>query len=304
MEATGAQLALQRASEGVRFHYDLPPEFFRCFLDSGMNYSCAYFAEGDKDLDAAQKAKTDLICRKLDLVPEDHLLDIGCGWGGLLFHAVEAYGCRAAGITLSPIQADYLNDEARRRGLTERLRAEVAHVLEMPFLEGAFSKIATVGAIEHMEELAAVFSECSRVLADEGRMLVHGMVRPKNARADRRPSGAEKWVEEHIFPVGFLRDFSHVSERLERNGFEIVDAHNITDHYTRTLECWLDRLQANEGRAAQIAGHEQTRTFLVWLAGCVCSFEENNLLCYQILTRKIRPGIPRSPLPPRPLEWR
>lgn len=295
---------LQRDFEGVQFHYDLPPEFFQCFLDRRMVYSCAYFPDPGADLETAQEAKLDLVCRKLDLTPEDHLLDVGCGWGGLLLHAAGRYGCRATGITLSPVQAEYVNTRAEAQRLASQVRAEVVHVLEMPYPAASFSRIATVGAIEHMEDLQRVFERCAAALRPDGRMLVHGMVHPWVLNADAAPGGAAEWVREHIFPVGVMRDLSHVLLRLERSALEIIDVQNITDHYALTLERWTENLQDNLERAAELVGPERARTFLVWLAGCVCGFSENNVLCYQILARRIQPGSVREPLPLRRPDWR
>lgn len=295
---------LQRDEAGIRFHYDLPPEFFATFLDSGMNYSCAYFDEDDEPLEAAARRKLELIARKLRLRPGDRVLDIGCGWGGFLFHAAAEHGASATGITLSPAQADFVRQRAEEHGLSDRVRVELVHALAMPYAPESFDKIVTVGAIEHISDLPKLFTDCARLLTPHGWMLVHGMSRPwpLYQRNRNEPPGAEsKFLREQIFPVGELIPFREHIAALEVGGFEVVDVENITDHYTLTLLRWLENLQSREEElfAQGLVDPTRLRAQVAFLAGSAVGFQDDGIRCYQTLCRKISAAIERPPLPLR-----
>jgi cyclopropane-fatty-acyl-phospholipid synthase len=169
-----------RNRRAISFHYDLAPEFFALWLDQRMIYSCAYFAtEEESDLDRAQCRKLDYICRKLRLRPGDRLLDIGCGWGGLLIHAADHYGARALGITLSVRQAAVARQRIRDSGLNERCRVEVCDYRDLE-LDQQFDKIASVGMFEHVGEaqLPEYFSRAWRLLRPGGAFLNTGIAAP------------------------------------------------------------------------------------------------------------------------------
>ena len=145
----------EAVAEGIRFHYDLPPEFFRLFLDHPtMSYSCAYFRDGEGSLEEAQLRKLELIARKLQLQPGDRVLDIGLGWGNMALFAAER-GCRVVGMTLAPEQAGYVRGEARRRGLADRVEVLVEEARTLPFPDRSFDKVVTIGATEHIADIAS-----------------------------------------------------------------------------------------------------------------------------------------------------
>jgi len=289
--------------EGIQFHYDLPAEFFRYFLDEGMNYTCAYFRHPEEPLDQAQQNKLALICRKLQLKPGDHVLDIGCGWGNFAFYAAEQFGCRVTGITLSNAQVEFIRHKAQKTGLSSKVEAIPMHALEMSFPLGNFDKVVTIGAIEHIPHLKKMFAECANILKDEGLMLVHGMTKPWQLRqraldGEEDTSEESRFLTENIFPVGEMISLTELIGALEPNNFEVLDVHNITDHYTLTLQNWLENLQKNEETIKDkgIVDISRLRAQMLFLAGCVESFQENRVLCYQALARKIRPDEVRVPL--------
>ncbi len=287
-------------TKAVASHYDIPPKFFAGFLGPRMAYSCAYFANDDDALDKAEENKLLLTAKKLDLKPEDLLLDIGCGWGSFIFYAAEKFGCSAIGITLSGEQAAFVNKVAEERGFADKVKARVLHVYDMDFPEKYFDKIVTIGAIEHMDDLHRVFLKSATILKDEGLMLVHGMTKPWASREEEIEgitSEVGEMVKEH-FGVGYWKSLWEVMEALEKSGFEILDHENITRHYQLTVERWLERLQENEDSLVdKVIPEEKYREFLVFMAGYIVGFETSNTLCNQILCRKIQCGDIRPALP-------
>lgn len=298
-----AQLAAD--AEGIQFHYDLPTAFFRLFLDPTLSYSCHYFLRPDETLAQAAINKLELVARKIELTAEDAVLDVGCGWGSFILWAAERYGCRATGITLSPSQADYVREQAAARGLAERIAVHVMHANAMDLPVGAFDKIVTIGAIKHIAALDGLWRDCARLLrgGPRARLLAHGMTAPAAARGHDpgpRLSGEADFIKEYIPPVGQFTTLGDVVRPLESAGFEVLDVENITDHYTRTLRRWLANLSAHAGDLGAASGvaPEWFRAQLLFLGGCVESFEENRILCYQTLARPIAVDTPRAALPP------
>lgn len=297
---------LEADAAGIAFHYDLPPEFFRLFLDPTLSYSCHYFLTPAETLARAALNKLELVARKLDLRREDRVLDVGCGWGSFLLWAAARHGCHATGITLSPRQAAYVRQEADARGLGALVDVHVMHANEMTFAAGSFDKIVTIGAIEHIADLDGLWRDCARLLrgGPDARMLVHGMTVPPAARRPGRPegqlSGEASFIQEYIFPVGAMTHLHEVIRTLEVNDLEVIDVEPITDHYTRTLQGWLDNLLANADETAPPPGvpPERLRAQLLFLAGCVEAFSEGRIFCYQTLVRPVTIGPPRRPLPP------
>ncbi|HEY3318065.1 MAG TPA: cyclopropane-fatty-acyl-phospholipid synthase family protein [Coriobacteriia bacterium] len=290
-----------RDKAAISSHYDLPPEFFASFLGPRMAYSCAYFRSEDTPLAQAEEDKLTLTAEKLCLEPGDRVLDIGCGWGSFIHFAAERYGVTCVGITLAEEQARAVERRAAREGTRERVRADVVHAYDMDYGAGAFDKIVTIGAIEHMEDLGRVFGRCSEMLADDGLMLVHGMTQPWRSRR-RLMRGetdeATRLLYEH-FGVGHWHSLWEVVEGLEKNGFEILDVENISQHYKLTVERWLDNLLANEDRIVGegILPDEKVREFIAFFAAYVVSFEMSETICSQVLARKTLEGRLRDPYP-------
>ena len=281
---------------GIRFHYDLPPEFFRLFLDrETMSYSCAYFRDGKQNLGEAQRRKLDLVSRKLDLQPGDRVLDIGLGWGNMALNAAQL-GCRVVGMTLAPEQARYVREEAKRRGLGDRLQVLVEEARSLPFPDESFDKVVTIGATEHIDDLGTLFREVARVMTAEALFLQHAMTQPAGPE---EPSVELDFLKQHIFPVGRMKTLTEYAQAFEEAGLEVIDVHNITDHYTLTLHRWLRNLEAAGQSAATALGvsAERYRAQLLFLAGSCVSFAEGRIFCYQELLRKIDRRRYRRALP-------
>ena len=258
-----------RDAAAIHFHYDVGNSFYKLWLDRRMVYSCAYFRSQDDSLDVAQEAKLDLICRKLRLKPGERLLDIGCGWGGLVMHAAEHYGVDATGITLSENQADFAKERIAEAGLGERCRVAIRDYRTLTAADN-FDKIASIGMVEHvgLTHLPVYFESVFRALKPGGLFLNHGIVslgeaRPRSTgeRIFRTFWRADAFIDKYVFPDGKLTATDDVIAAAEGSGFEVRDVESLREHYAMTLRHWLRSLEEKAAEATELVG---THTFRVW----------------------------------------
>jgi cyclopropane-fatty-acyl-phospholipid synthase len=283
-----------RDAAAVRYHYDVSNEFYRLWLDRHMIYSCAYFITGAEDLDTAQEQKLDHICRKLRLAPGERLLDIGCGWGGLLNWAAAHYGVSGVGVTLSRPQAELARERAAQSGLTERLEFRVEDYRDIAG-EGEFDKIVSVGMYEHVgiANLPRYFATIARLLKPGGLMLNHGITAgDRDGRAQGPPGG--EFIDRFVFPGGELPHISRALYEIAGAGLEIVDVEDLRPHYPPTLKHWVRRLEAAREAAIAAAGIERYRIWRLYMAGMAHAFDRDWLSVAQVLA--IKP-LPRGPAP-------
>lgn len=295
-DAEGRSRAGARNSEFIQFHYDVGNDFYALFLDPQMQYSCAYFPEGVETLEDAQVAKLDMICRKLRLAPDETFLDIGCGWGGLVCHAVKHYGVKATGITLSPSQAEEARARAQREGIAERVQIEIMDYRDM---SGTFDKIASIGMYEHigLKNIDGYFGKVKSLLAADGLLLNHAISRGAKARRTRfakRPE--QRALQKYIFPGGELDDIGHTIAAIERAKMEVHDVEAWRRHYERTTRLWCERLTARRTEAEALVGGPTYRLWVAYLGGCSLAFMRGSARIYQTLISRSAKGIP--PLPP------
>ena len=251
----------KRDQEAVRSHYDVGNDFYSLWLDRSLVYSCAYFPDGSEDIDAAQRAKLDHLCRKLRLVPGERLLDIGCGWGGLIRHAAANYGVEALGITLSERQAALAREKLRADGLERRCRVEVRDYRDFP-PGTTFDKVVSVGMFEHVgrAELPTYFRQAARLTKPGGLFLNHGIVRARDGdeglrRWVRRLLWRQgKFIDRYVFPDGELVPLDEAVRDAEGAGLETRDVETLRDHYALTLRQWVRRLEAARGAAEKLVG--------------------------------------------------
>lgn len=267
----------------VGYHYDVGDDFYRLWLDENMIYSCAYFKDGNEDIDLAQRQKLDHICRKLMLRPGDRLLDLGCGWGGLLYWAAQHYGVSGVGITLSARQCAYARQwiaAGQLSGKVEILRQDYRDLAD----DAGFDKIVSVGMYEHVgiRNLPLYFATVRRLLRPGGAFLNHGIVATDPHGRAQGPAGGE-FIERYVFPGGAVPHLSRVVFEVARAGLEFADAEDLRPHYARTLSHWSRRLEARREEAIRAAGERRYRIWRVYLAGMAHAFDRSWLSVAQVL---------------------
>ena len=285
--ADGSEYA---SRHNVRYHYDMPHQFYALFLDASMAYSCAYYTDWHNDLATAQHDKLDMICRKLRLKPNETMLDIGCGWGALVCHAAKHFGVHASGVTLSQEQFDYARARVTREGIADRVTLLLC---DYASVTGSFDKIASIGMFEHvgLANHGAYFTTVNRLLNPGGLYLHHSIARPakRTDRQFRRRKGEYAALVRYIFPGGELDHIGMSLANLQRHGFEVHDVEAWREHYARTCRLWHDRLLARMDEATALVGAVKARLWLAYLAGCSIAFTRNTVGIYQTLaSRRMR----------------
>ncbi len=279
-----------RDRKNIQYHYDVSNDFYGLWLDAERVYSCAYFRDPDMTLDAAQRAKLDHICHKLALKPGERLLDIGCGWGGLILHAARHYGVNAVGITLSEDQHAHASARVRELGLEKQVEVRRMDYRDVPEA-GGYDKIASVGMFEHVGRgnLEAYFAKIHSLLKPGGMVLNHGITA---AALDSRGlgGGISKFVDDYVFPGGELVHVSEVLGAATAGGFECLDAENLRPHYATTLWHWVTRLEAQAARAVELIGEEKYRIWRIYMAGSAHAFERGWMELWQVLAGKAVDG--------------
>jgi cyclopropane-fatty-acyl-phospholipid synthase len=280
--------------DAIHFHYDVSNEFFTLWLDRAMVYSCAYFETPDVDLDAAQEAKLDHICRKLSLQPGETFLDVGCGWGALVIHAAQRYGVRAHGVTLSPQQLNVARERIAQAGLEDRVSVELQDYRDLPG-ESVYDKISSVGMFEHvgLKNLPLYFSTVQRLLKPHGLFLNHGITHDSVGWGEALSTD---FINRYVFPDGQLDDVSNIQRVMESARFEIADVEALRPHYALTLRHWVARLERNRARALQFVNEATYRVWRLYMAACALEFESGHIGIYQILAGKRAPGSLPLPL--------
>jgi cyclopropane-fatty-acyl-phospholipid synthase len=282
--------------EAVSYHYDVSNDFYGLWLDRNMVYSCAYFEREDDSLDVAQEQKLDHVLRKLALKPGERFLDIGCGWGALIFRAAEKYGARAVGVTLSQNQYDYARAKIAEKGIGDRCEVRLQDYRDVPE-EGGYDKIASIGMFEHvgLKNLVVYFEKIRSLLADSGLALNHGItaVDPESRAVGL---GVGDFIDRYVFPDGELPHISLVLREMSVSGFEALDVESLRRHYAKTTAFWASRLEAQREKARALSGEKRYRIWSVYLAGCAYAFAQNWINIYQVLACK-HGGPGANPLP-------
>jgi cyclopropane-fatty-acyl-phospholipid synthase len=273
----------------IQHHYDVSNDFYGLWLDRNRVYSCAYFKHPDDTLDTAQEQKLDHILRKLDLKENERFLDVGCGWGALILRAVQGYGARALGITLSDNQHAYVQAKIRELELEERCEVRFLDYRDLPE-DAPFDKIASVGMFEHVGEqnLPAYFSKIYRLLKPGGLIMNHGITL---GAPDSRELGSDigSFIEEYVFPGGELLHLARVVEALAREGLECWDCECLRPHYAKTLWHWVTRLDERHEEARAIVGEKTYRVWRIYMAGSAHAFSRGWLSVFQILAGRPYP---------------
>jgi cyclopropane-fatty-acyl-phospholipid synthase len=287
------------AAPEIRFHYDLGNDFYSMFLDPRMQYSCAYYKKESDSLETAQLNKLDHICRKLRLKPGDRLLDIGCGWGGLVLHAAEKYGAQATGVTLAPKQAAWAQQKIAEKGIGDRCKVEVMDFRDLP-ANARFDKMASVGVTEHIaeDEQPDHFARAFRMLEPGGLFMNHCEVSTRTARRtmsvgeklSRRLWKRDQFIDKYVFPDAKLVPLASVIRSAERVGFETRDVESLREHYAMTLRAWVRGLERRKTEATVLVGERTYRVWRLYMSAAAYGFHTAGLNIVQTLLAKPRPG--------------
>jgi cyclopropane-fatty-acyl-phospholipid synthase len=275
----------------IHAHYDLGNDFFALFLDETMTYSSGIFPRRDSTLREASIEKLDRICRKLELAPGDHVLEIGTGWGSFALHAAGTYGCRVTTTTISAQQHDLARQRIESAGLADRVELLQADYRD---LEGTYDKIASIEMIEAVghEYLDDYFGQCSRLLADDGLMALQVITMP-DQRYDRYRRSAD-FIQRYVFPGSCLPSLGAITSSVGRStDMQLVHLEDITPHYARTLRAWRRRFLDAAGEVRRLGyPDEAVRLWDFYLAYCEAGFAERSIGDVQIVLAK--PAYGRS----------
>ncbi|MFP3895243.1 MAG: class I SAM-dependent methyltransferase [Anaerolineales bacterium] len=279
----GRQHSIDRDRQAIAYHYDVSNDFYQLWLDSRMVYSCAYFISPDEDLDTAQARKLDYIARKLRLKPGQRLLDIGCGWGGLIIHAAQHYGVDATGITLSQPQADLANARIAEAGLEDHCRVQIRDYRAMDETE-SYDALASVGMFEHVGEalLPVYFERAWDLLRPTGVFLNHGIA----VHADQEKRPGRRFSDTYVFPDGELVPISTTLRVAEGAHFRVRDVESLREHYALTLRHWVRRLEKHHQEALQFVNEPTYRVWRLFMSASAYGFATGDLNVYQTLLVK------------------
>lgn len=264
-----------QSKENIHHHYDLGNDFYRLWLDERMVYTCAYFEQPDLTLEEAQLAKMDHVCRKLALEPGQQVVEAGCGWGSLALHMAEHYGVTVRAYNISHAQVSYAREQARTRGLQDRVE-----FIEDDYrnIQGLWDIFVSVGMLEHVgieryEQLGQLVQRC---LKPHGRALIHTIGRS-------RPGPNNAWIEKRIFPGSYPPSLAEMSTIFEPFNFSVLDIENLRLHYRETCRAWLERFDAVSDQVERMYDENFVRAWRLYLAGSTAAFDVGTLQLYQVL---------------------
>ena len=294
----GRRHSRQRDASAISHHYDVSNTFYEWVLGPSMAYTCACYPREDASLEEAQSHKHDLVARKLGLRQGMRLLDVGCGWGGMVRHAAREYGVRALGVTLSQQQAAWAQRAIEEQGLLGL--AEVRHLDYRDVPETAFDAVSSIGLTEHVgkAQLPGYFSFLYGKLKPGGRLLNHCITRPDNAEPVRR---AGSFINRYVFPDGELEGPGYLMSVMNDAGFEIRHEENFREHYARTLAAWCANLDQHWDEAVSEVGQGTARVWRLYMAGSRLGFDHNVVQLHQMLGVRLDTSA-SSGMPLRP-DW-
>lgn len=277
---SGKKHSVERDQKAVTYHYNVSNDFFSLWLDPDMMYSCGYFQNADETIDQAQVDKLSYICKKLRLRPGQRLLDIGCGWGGLIICAAQYYGIDATGITLSQSQADYANKRIAELGLSNKARVLVQDYREISESD-PYDSLVSVGMFEHVGKalLKLYFEKAWRLLKPYGIFLNHGIATTASSNSPIRDSFSDRYV----FPDGELVPIFETLTQAELAGFEVRDVESLREHYILTLRQWVKRLEESHDQALKFVDESTYRVWRLYMSGSIYGLKRGQINVYQSL---------------------
>jgi cyclopropane-fatty-acyl-phospholipid synthase len=285
-----------RDAKAISHHYDVSNRFYEWVLGPSMAYTCACYPRENATLEEAQATKFDLVARKLGLKAGMRLLDVGCGWGGMVMHAAREYGVKAIGVTLSEQQALWAQEAIEREGLSHL--AEVRHLDYRDVPETGFDAVSSIGLTEHIgkQNLPSYFSFLYGKLKDGGRLLNHCITRENNLAPPIRKNG---FINRYVFPDGELEGPGYLISLMHDTGFEVRHEENLREHYAKTLAAWGANLDAHWTEAVREVGLGTARVWRLYMAGSRLAFDRNHIELHQVLgVRLAADGTSGMPLRP------
>jgi cyclopropane-fatty-acyl-phospholipid synthase len=287
-----------RDASAISHHYDVSNRFYEWVLGPSMAYTCACYPREDASLEEAQAYKFDLVAGKIGLREGMRLLDVGCGWGGMVMHAAREYGVKALGVTLSAQQASWAQQAITEAGLSGL--AEVRHLDYRDVPETGFDAVSSIGLTEHIGKagLPGYFGFLYGKLKPGGRLLNHCITRPDGTEPTRRRGG---FINRYVFPDGELESPGYLISRMHDTGFEVRHEENLREHYAKTLAAWCANLDAHYDEAVAEVGPGTARVWRLYMAGSRLGFERNQIQLHQVLCVRLAPGG-ASAMPLRP-DW-
>jgi cyclopropane-fatty-acyl-phospholipid synthase len=279
--------SLKNAPGNISHHYDRGNEFFRLFLDNSMTYSCAYFCTPHDSLEQAQEQKYEHICRKLSLKEGESLVDIGCGWGGMLIYAAQHYGINGTGCTLSQEQAGLAREKVKKAGLEGRIEILLEDYRN---IKGRFDKFVSIGMFEHVgKKYFPAFMEKTRALLKPGGA---GLLHTIGKEID---NPGDPWTMKYIFPGGYIPVLDKIIKAMGEERLVPMDIENLRLHYAETLDEWARRFESNLHEIKKMFDDRFIRMWRMYLNGSSANFRFGDLRLYQILfTKDLNNDLPMT----------
>jgi cyclopropane-fatty-acyl-phospholipid synthase len=276
---------IKKSKMNVAHHYDLSDKLYDLFLDPKKQYSCAYFKNEKDTLEDAQNNKIQHIIKKLNIQPNQKILDIGCGWGSLVIDIAKSTKCEVTGITLSKNQFTYCVKKAKELNMENQVRFKLIDYRE---LNEKFDRIVSVGMFEHVGRkfYKKFFKQIEKLLNDEGVSLIHtiGSVNP--------PRDPHPWVTKYIFPGGYTPSLSEVTTPIEKAGLIVSDIEVLKLHYSHTLRHWKENCIKNKAQIIEMFDERFFRMWEFYLTGCEIAFKRGDQVVYQLQLTKSYTSTP------------
>jgi cyclopropane-fatty-acyl-phospholipid synthase len=270
---------IKKSKMNVSHHYDISDDLYNLFLDPKKQYSCAYFKNENDSLATAQNNKIQHIIKKLNIQPNQKVLDIGCGWGSLAVDIAKTANCEVTGITLSENQLNFCNKKAKELNLENQVTFKLMDYRE---LNEKFDRIVSVGMFEHVGRkfYKRFFSQIEKLLNDDGVCLTHtiGSVNP--------PRDPHPWITKYIFPGGYTPSLSEVTGPIEKAGLIVTDIEVLRMHYSHTLRNWRENCIKNKDKIIEMFDERFFRMWEFYLAGCEMAFKWGDQVVYQFQLTK------------------
>jgi len=270
---------IKKSKKNVSHHYDISDDLYNLFLDPKKQYSCAYFKNENDTLETAQNNKIQHLIKKLNIKPNQKVLDIGCGWGSLAIDIARSINCEVTGITLSENQLNYCNKKAKELNLENQLNFKLMDYRE---LDEQFDRIISVGMFEHVgrKYYKKFFNQIEKLLNDNGVCITHtiGSVNP--------PRDPHPWITKYIFPGGYTPSLSEVTGPIEKSGLIVTDLEVLRMHYSHTLRHWKENCIQNKDKIIDMFDEKFFRMWEFYLTGCEMAFKWGDQVVYQFQLTK------------------